>query len=89
MKFTFDGHGVNDANDEYKSRVATLTEPYKNAEVGNLLAAAPELLKNLQRSLQYIVCAHRDAKAAGMSQDILDIALRDLKNAEAAIEKAT
>lgn len=49
MKFTFDGHGINDANNEYKPRVATLTTPYKTAAVGNLLAAAPELLAIAQR----------------------------------------
>ncbi len=46
-KFTFDGHGINDANGEYKPRVATLTSPYKTAEIGNMLAAAPDLLTAL------------------------------------------
>ena len=48
MKFTFDGHGINDAENEYKPRVATLQPEYKTAEVGNLLAAAPELLGALK-----------------------------------------
>lgn len=47
MKFTFDGHGINDASNEYKPRVATLQPDYKTPEVGNLMAAAPELLKAL------------------------------------------
>lgn len=46
--FTFDGVGVNDANDEYKRRVATLAADYMKPEIGNLLAAAPELLHALE-----------------------------------------
>ena len=48
MKFTFDGHGINDADNEYKPRIATLQPYYKTSKVGNLLAAAPDLLASLQ-----------------------------------------
>ena len=46
MRFTFDGHGINDT-DEYASRLATLTLNAKRVDynVGELLAAAPELLE--------------------------------------------
>lgn len=45
---SFDGHGVNDRGAEYAPRVAMLARDYKNAEVGNLLSAAPELLEALE-----------------------------------------
>ena len=48
LQFTFDGHGINDATNEYKPRVATLQPHYKIPEIGNLLAAAPELLEALE-----------------------------------------
>jgi hypothetical protein len=46
-QFTFDGFGVNGC-DEYKSRLATLTETGHQLKVGPLLAAAPELLESLK-----------------------------------------
>ena len=55
FKFTFDGHGINDANDEYKPRVATLNTPYKNVEIGILLAAAPELLEALRETEPWLM----------------------------------
>jgi len=40
--FSFDGHGIN-GQDEFRSRLATLTEIGKAAKVGSMLAAAPSL----------------------------------------------
>jgi tagatose-1,6-bisphosphate aldolase non-catalytic subunit AgaZ/GatZ len=54
-KWGFDGQGINDYSDEYKPRVATLTTRYKSAEIGTLLAAAPDLLKALVKSEQNII----------------------------------
>lgn len=47
--FTFDGFGVNGA-DEYRSRLATLTEAGHAAKVGPMFAAAPELMAELKRT---------------------------------------
>lgn len=53
-KFTFDGKGINDANDQYRQRLATLTDAGHEAKIGPLLAAAPEMLTHLQTSLEDI-----------------------------------
>ena len=48
MAYTFDGKGIN-GNDSYKSRLATLTKTgHEIKGLGNLLALAPDLLRNLQ-----------------------------------------
>ena len=47
-KFGFDGRGINDYNDEYKARIATLTEHGHDLKAGALLAAAPDLLAALK-----------------------------------------
>ena len=59
-RFSYDGMGINDKNDEYAARVATfpsgMLQPDKDA-LGNLFAASPELLdalKNLVKSLPIV-----------------------------------
>jgi hypothetical protein len=52
-QFSFDGFGVNGA-DQYKSRLATLTDAGHAAGVGPLLAAAPDLKKALESALETI-----------------------------------
>ena len=48
--FSFDGIGINDLTNEYHRRVATLTTDYQTEEIGNLLAAAPEMLEALEEA---------------------------------------
>ena len=48
--FTFDGMGIN-GPDEYAPRLATLTSVGRDARVGPLLAAAPDLRKALEGML--------------------------------------
>lgn len=50
--WNFDGHGINDRGHKFAPRVATLSGEYRNAEVGNLLAAAPEMLKAAEQVLR-------------------------------------
>lgn len=60
MKLSYDGFGINDANDTFKSRVLTFTKnPTISPDVlGPQIAALPELIEVLQTtvsSLQYAV----------------------------------
>lgn len=48
MKLSFDGFGINDTGAEFSPRVATMHKNFQNAETGNLLAAAPDLLRALK-----------------------------------------
>ncbi len=49
QKITYDGRGLNDGGSEYCSRIATFTTDYIGRDdLGNLLAAAPELLTALE-----------------------------------------
>lgn len=52
-KFSYDGFGINDANDEYKRRILTFSSDYTmrhgSDAVGNLVAAAPEMLDALKK----------------------------------------
>lgn len=70
MKFTYDGQGINDAQDEYKARVATLQPKYKTAEVGNVLAAAPVLLTALKAAQTVLAAyiAHEPVEMCAMAE---------------------
>jgi len=57
-KYSFDGHGINDALDQYKPRLATLTPEGKGNGHGELLAAAPDLLTALERMIKTIPTDH-------------------------------
>lgn len=48
LNLNYDGHGVNDLNQPFAPRIATLKEEYKQTGVGELLASAPELLEALE-----------------------------------------
>jgi hypothetical protein len=52
--YSFDGNGLNDANDPYYGRVATFTNKTLAMEHGCLLAAAPSLFDALDRVLKTI-----------------------------------
>jgi len=65
--YTFDGYGINGA-DEYKSRLATLTDEGHAQNIGNLFAASPELLAALE-SVTFI--AESMAHLRGMESEIL------------------
>ncbi len=52
--YSFDGHGLNDKNDPYLSRVATFTNKALAMQHGCLLAAAPSLLDALERMLKVV-----------------------------------
>lgn len=41
LAFTFDGMGINNANDPYKQRLATFTQRGHEMNIGPLLSAAP------------------------------------------------
>ncbi len=60
MKFSFDGGGVNDANDPYCPRIATLTrnqlaDPDMYQKAGRLMAAAPALAAALAQALPWLI----------------------------------
>lgn len=40
LKLSFDGFGLNDANNEYRERVATLSKQYKTNEIGEYIEKA-------------------------------------------------
>jgi hypothetical protein len=50
--YSFDGNGLNDANDPYCGRVATFTNKALAMKHGCLLAAAPALLDALDNILK-------------------------------------
>jgi len=52
--YSFDGHGLNDATDPYRSRIATFTNKADAMKHGCLLAAAPCLLDALERMLKVV-----------------------------------
>ncbi len=64
--YTFDGHGINGA-DEYKSRLATLTDEGITQNIGNLFAAAPELLA----ALEYLQAMPNDPRAHRAALDAI------------------
>jgi hypothetical protein len=70
--YSFDGHGINDAIDQYKPRLATLTQEGKAH--GALLAAAPELLTSLERMIKTI-------SADQIQPDVYANAIRAIKQA--------
>ncbi len=45
--YSFDGKGINGA-DEYRSRLATLTDEGHKQKIGPLFAASPEILEALE-----------------------------------------
>ena len=51
LSFTFDGKGINNANDPYRERLATLSPQGQALEIGNLIASAPELLRACKQAL--------------------------------------
>ena len=61
MKWTFDGHGINDENGTRICKVTSL-EPYtdgnkRNAEfdrISNLIAAAPEMLDEMKNLIELL-----------------------------------
>lgn len=53
--FSFDGCGIN-GRDEYRTRLATLTQEGHNQKVGPLFAAAPKLLAALDRLIFAAEC---------------------------------
>jgi hypothetical protein len=46
--YSYDGHGINDAQSEFKPRLATLTKEGHERKVGPLFAAAPDMLTALE-----------------------------------------
>ena len=57
LNISFDGFGLNNANDPYKTRLLTFTQSVSEkdrADIARLLIAAPELLKQLEEALEII-----------------------------------
>ena len=54
-----------------------------------LIAAAPDLLEAVQRSVQYLVLAIHDGENQGLAKKTLDLARRDLELLQTALTKAT
>ena len=72
--YSFDGHGINDAMDQYKPRLATFTSEAKGQGHGELFAAAPELLNALERMIKTIPTEH-------IQPDVYANAIRAIKDA--------
>lgn len=82
LAFSFDGRGMNDANDPYRARIATFAPAYVGKDgkaIGQLWEAAPELLAALERIVS----------AFGMTDDVEQkIFAADIAAARATIAKA-
>lgn len=71
---SFDGFGIN-GTDQYRSRLATLTQYGQKQNVGPLFAAAPELLEALE---EFLACGPN----AGHNQDLIDQAKKSVSKAK-------
>lgn len=86
IKLTFDGHGLNDANDPYKARVLTFAQSVPDADaarIAALLVAAPDLLEAARNAGNVLA-----ALATGQLEKI-DRNSPALAQLRAAIAKAT
>lgn len=79
--WSFDGFGVNGA-DEYKSRLATLTDEGKRLKCGNLLAAAPNLLTALRAVDQMLHFALKDGFEPDYAREMQAQARQAIAHAE-------
>lgn len=52
LKLSFDGMGLNDANNEYRERVATLSKLYLTNEIGEEIAHRVNLYGELEDALK-------------------------------------
>lgn len=94
-KLTARGEAIESAHPQFtKERIvcdvmhADGTEQQRIANA-RLIAAAPMMLAQLQRNLQYLKCAYDDGVKAGLSQSTLDILRKDWDDTVALITAAT
>jgi len=62
-RFSYDGFGINDANDEYKQRILSFTGSQSGTErdeIGALIEAAPEMLEALKHCLRCLETCDAD-----------------------------
>jgi len=79
--YTFDGHGINGA-DEYKSRLATLTNEGHAKNIGKLFAAAPELMEALEALLEHAEKYLRLGEVGGKEKRIIESARASIAKAK-------
>ena len=85
---SFDGFGIN-GSDEYCSRIATLSKHAQKLpnikELGNVMAAAPELLEALQQAVKSLEWTFKTMKDIPYTSNFVST----ITDAKAAILKAT
>ena len=88
MKLSFDGHGLNDAEEKYTVRIATLTDKAKNSELGEKIERRvnmyPVLLRELKSAIHYISVYGGDVTSNFASSGNLDAILRIIEEADRA-----
>ena len=82
----YDGNGVNDRGNEYAPRIATLSADYNTREIGNLIAAAPEMLDVVENAEFLLRKLAINPREIGRMTDSLKRTAGDMR---AAIAKAT
>lgn len=85
MRFNFDGKGINDKEDQYAPRVATLTDHGHAIGAGKLLAAAPDLANHLSLAAAALIVVSRNTT---LPEAVRDFALQCAKEARAAYQAA-
>lgn len=69
LDFSFDGFGINDETDPYKSRIATLSDKYRaRKDIGALIEAAPQLLEALKACERALELRDPEAEEAAAKQ---------------------
>lgn len=85
FKFSYDSRGINDANAEYKPRIATFSQEYLGRhDIGILLEASPILLDACRKSLS-VLETYRDELLIQVEQDPTDSNTIDLDSCQEAI----
>lgn len=93
MKLTYDGHGLNNADDPYRERVATFSERHKHNMVGHEIARAVNAHDALVSALREMREAfpHRtyaDGKATHVDADLFAQADAALELAEGMLRES-
>lgn len=92
MKLSYDGFGINDAEDPYKARVLTFSTSVpeeRREQIGAMIEAAPDLLKELENILPAVEAYAKEvAKSHGANHDYSVMWQSSLQKARDAIAKA-